>query len=191
MPYGHQRAPVRPWIQRLGQPPLSTTPLEQLQDQVLPGALRPEARWACREVAASDLDTGLACRAAREFTGQTLHGWGLPDVADDAAVIVSELVTNALQHGLRNLTGAAHDQVELYWWRLAAQIICMVTDPGAEPPVMVQPDPLSEAGRGLHVVDALSATWGWTRLGACRKAVWATLPVPRADAVDGRQSQTV
>jgi anti-sigma regulatory factor (Ser/Thr protein kinase) len=190
MPYGHQRAPVRPGTRRLGQSPLSTTPLDQLREQVLPGALRPAARWAFREIEPSALDTGLACRAAREFTGQTLRGWGLPAVTEDAVVIVSELVTNALQHGLRGLTGAVHDPVELIWWRQAGRIICMVTDPGDSPPVMVQPDPFAEAGRGLHVVDALSATWGWTRLGESRKAVWATLPVPGADAADGRPGRT-
>jgi anti-sigma regulatory factor (Ser/Thr protein kinase) len=180
MPYGQQSAPVRPGSRRFAQQPISP-----LSEQVLPGPVLPAARWVSREIAASPLDTGLACRAAREFTGQILLGWDLPEVAGDAAVIVSELVTNALQHGLRDLS-PVRDQVELIWWRRAGQVICMVTDPGAEPPVMVeQPDPFAEQGRGLHVVDALSATWGWTRLGGCRKAVWATLPVPRADAMDG------
>jgi anti-sigma regulatory factor (Ser/Thr protein kinase) len=177
MPYGHQRAPLRPGSRSLGQQPVSTLP-----EQALPEALMPAARWVCRQIAAAPPDAALACRGAREFTGQTLQGWGLPDLADDAALIVSELVTNALRHGLRDLS-AVPDQVELIWWRRTGQIICMVTDPGAEPPVMVlQPDPFAEEGRGLHVVDALSATWGWTRLGGCRKAVWATLPVSGADA---------
>lgn len=180
MPYGQQRAPVRPGSRRLSQQPISPSP-----QQVLPGAVLPAARWVCRRPASSPLDTGLACRSAREFTGQILRGWGLPEMAGDAAVIVSELVTNALRHGLRDL-GAVPDQVELIWWRRAGQVICMVTDPGTEPPVMIeQPDPLAEEGRGLHVVDALSATWGWAMLSSCRKAVWATLPVPGADPVGG------
>jgi anti-sigma regulatory factor (Ser/Thr protein kinase) len=180
MPYGQPPAPVRPGRPRFGRPPFSVLP-----DQVLPGTPLPAARWVCRRIAASPLDTGLACRGAREFTGQILSGWGLRELAEDATVIVSELVTNALRHGLRDV-GAWPDQVELIWWRRAGQIICMVTDPGAEPPVMVpQPDPFAEEGRGLHVVDALSDTWGWTRLGGCRKAVWAILPVPGADAMDG------
>jgi anti-sigma regulatory factor (Ser/Thr protein kinase) len=181
MPHAQRRAPVHPGGRGFGQQPLSTTPPEQ----VLPRTWWPAARWVCRPVAESPVETGLASRAAREFTGQILQGWGLLEVVEDAAVIVSELVTNALRHGLRDL-GAVPEQVELIWWRRTGQIICMVTDPGAEPPVMVeQPDPLAEEGRGLHVVDALSATWGWTRLGGCRKAVWATLRVPGADAVDG------
>jgi anti-sigma regulatory factor (Ser/Thr protein kinase) len=180
MPYGQQHAPVRPGGGRFGQQSISALP-----GQVLPGPLLPAARWVCRQTATSPLDTGLACRAARDFTGQILTGWGLLEMAEDAAVIVSELVTNALQHGLRDV-GSVQEQVELIWWRRSSQVICMVTDPGTEPPVMIpDPDPLAEEGRGLHVVDALSTTWGWTRLGGCRKAVWATLPVPGAKALGG------
>jgi len=148
---------------------------------LLPGALPPAARWVCRQVASSPPEAGLACRGAREFTGQILRGWGLLALAEDAAVIVSELVTNALLHGCE-LSAAVQDQVELILWRQAGQMVCAVTDPGPEPPVLVSPDPLAEAGRGLQVVEALSVTWGWTRLGGCRKAVWAALRVPGAEA---------
>ena len=44
---------------------------------------------------------------------------------------------------------------------------------------------LAEAGRGLQVVEALSAAWGWTRLTGRRKAVWAALPLPVAAAGTG------
>src|SRR5579872_4563882 len=162
MPYGQQYAPVRPGSRRLGQRPPSTCP----PGRVMSDPLLPAARWVCEHMAPSALDAGLASRAARDFTGQLLGRWGLLAVAEDAAVIVSELVTNALRHGLRDLSGAA-SQVELIWWLRAGEITCMVTDPGAEPPVMTPPDPLAE-------------TWGWTKLEGCRKAVWATLPVPAA-----------
>ena len=177
MPYGQQYAPVRPGSRRLGQRPTST----RLPDHVMPDALLPAARWVCEQIAPSALDAGLASREAREFTGQILLGWGLTTLTEDATVIVSELVTNALRHGLRGSSGAAPAEVELIWWRQLGQVTCMVTDPGAEPPVMAPSDPLAEAGRGLHVVEALSGTWGWTRLDGRRKAVWATMPV-RPDA---------
>jgi anti-sigma regulatory factor (Ser/Thr protein kinase) len=177
MPYGQQYAPVRPGSRRLGQRPA----FARLPDQVRHEALLPAARWVCEQIPLSALDAGLASRAAREFTGRILLAWDLLPLAEDAAVIVSELVTNALQYGLRGLSGAASAEVELIWWRQAGQITCMVTDPGAEPPVMAPADPLAEAGRGLHVVEALSDVWGWTWLAGCRKAVWATLLV-RPDA---------
>lgn len=179
MSHGQQGAPVQIRERRydqdpspigLPEPPLAPTAL-------WPGALHPAARWACRPVASSDVDAGRECRGAREFTGQTLRGWDLPMLAEDAAVIVSELVTNALLHGC-GLSTATAGHVELILWRQDGQMVCAVTDPGPEPPVLVSPDPLAEAGRGLQVVEALSAAWGWTRLGGCRKAVWAALAVP-------------
>ena len=183
MSHGQQRAPVQLRERRYDQDPSPIGLPEQLlpgaplHSALLPGALLPAARWVCRQVASSPRDAGLACRGAREFTGQVLRGWGLLALAEDAAVIVSELVTNALLHGC-DLSAAAQDKVELILWRQAGQMVCAVTDPGSEPPVLVSADPLAEAGRGLQVVQALSATWGWTRLGSCRKAVWAALPVP-------------
>jgi anti-sigma regulatory factor (Ser/Thr protein kinase) len=102
-------------------------------------------------------------------------------MADDAAVIVSELVTNALMHGGRAVTGAAHEDVELILCHGSGQVVCAVTDPGTGAPVLVQPDPFGEAGRGLHMVQALSATWGWTRLGGSRKVVWAAMGDPGTD----------
>jgi anti-sigma regulatory factor (Ser/Thr protein kinase) len=146
--------------------------------QLLSSALLPAARWVSRQIVSCQLDPGSASGAAREFTGQTLRGWGLLALAEDAMVIVSELVSNALRHGS---DGAAHDRVELIFWRRAGEVVCAVTDPGARAPVMAEPDPLSEAGRGLHVVEALSATWGWTRLSDRRKAVWAALTMPRPE----------
>ena len=189
MLHGQQRTPVRIWDRRDDQEPLPIGLPEQLLPGALlhgarrPGALLPAARWSCRHIGSSPRDAGLACRSAREFTGQTLRGWGLPVLAEDAAVIVSELVTNALLHGCAR--GAAADQVELLLWRRAGQMVCAVTDPGPQPPVLVSAAPLAEAGRGLQVVQALSVTWGWTRLGGRRKMVWAALRLPRAQSPAG------
>jgi anti-sigma regulatory factor (Ser/Thr protein kinase) len=187
---GHSSAPL------LGHPPASTLTERWREGQELPwdaglpewlspglgpsGAPLPTARWVCRQIGSGHLEMGLAARAAREFTGQILRGWGLLVLADDAAVIVSELVTNALMHGGSAVNGAAREDVELILWRQPGQVVCAVTDPGTGVPALVQPDPFGEAGRGLHVVQALSATWGWARLGDSRKAVWAALGVPGA-----------
>jgi len=183
MLHGQQRAPVRTRDRREDQEPSPIGLPEQLLPGALlhgalrPGALLPAARWVCRPIGSFPRDAGLACRGAREFTGQTLRGWGLPVLAEDATVIVSELVTNALLHGCAK--GSAADQVELLLWRRAGQMVCAVIDPGPLAPVLVSPGPLAEAGRGLQVVQALSVTWGWTRLGGRRKVVWAALRLPR------------
>jgi Histidine kinase-like ATPase domain len=185
--HGQQSAPVQVRERRYDQDPSPVSlPERQLpgtlpRNGLRPGTLRPAARWVCRQVVSSPLEAGLACRGAREFTGQTLGGWGLLVLAEDTTVIVSELVTNALVHGC-DLSAAMPGQVELFLWRQAGQMVCAVTDPGPAPPVLASPDPLAEAGRGLQVVQALSATWGWTRLGGGRKAVWAALRVPPTEA---------
>jgi anti-sigma regulatory factor (Ser/Thr protein kinase) len=160
-------------------PPSSAGPT----DFFTAASVLPTPNWVRRQVVSCQPDLGLAAKAAREFSAQTLRGWGLPVLADDAAVIVSELVSNAIRHGVdgRNSSGAAYDRIELILWRRSGQIICAVTDPGTGTPALANPDPLAEQGRGLHVVEALAATWGWTRLGDCRKAVWAALPAPGAE----------
>jgi anti-sigma regulatory factor (Ser/Thr protein kinase) len=123
-------------------------------------------------------------RHAREFTQQTLVAWDLGKVIEDASVIVSELVTNALRHGLPRLPdGPAADPVELFFWQGGGLLFAAVTDPAADPPVPADPGPHAEAGRGLHVIDALASAWGWGMLDTCRKAVWASLRVPAPDSV--------
>lgn len=174
MSHGHPRAPVLT-AGSGGHAPSSPG----LPDMMLPGALLPAARWVCRRIVSRPHDPGLASKTAREFTTQILRGWGLLALAEDATVIVSELVTNAIRHGGRS--AVVPDPVELILWRQSGQVVCAVTDPGADPPVLTQAEPLAEAGRGLHVVEALSATWGWTRLSGRRKAVWAALPLSAAE----------
>jgi anti-sigma regulatory factor (Ser/Thr protein kinase) len=186
MSHGQQSAPVRIRERGYDQDPSPVSLPERLlpgallRSGLLPGTLLPAARWVCPQIVSSPLEAGLACRGAREFAGRTLGGWGLRVLAEDTTVIVSELVTNALVHGC-DLSAAMSGQVELFLWRRDGQMVCAVTDPGPAPPILVSPGPLAEAGRGLQVVQALSATWGWTRLGGCRKAVWAALRVPGAD----------
>jgi anti-sigma regulatory factor (Ser/Thr protein kinase) len=183
MSHGQPRAPVLGRDGRAGQQSSLVGPPELL----LATGLLPAARWVCRQIAACQPGKCPGSSAAREFAGQILQGWGLPALAEDASVIVSELVTNALKHGNRGAGATARNRVELILWHRPDEVICAVTDSGAEPPVLGQPDPLAEAGRGLHVVQALSATWGWTRLTDRRKAVWAALPVPDHGCGRGRR----
>ena len=186
MSQGHHRAPVRtgsgPFVQ---EPPHASVP----EDTWLEAAPAP-ALGAC-QVASCPLDPGAtASGAARDFTRHILGSWGLLVLAEDAAVIVSELVTNALCHGVRDTNGPvrdgpAHDRVELILLRRAGEMVCAVTDPGAGHPVLGTPEPTAEAGRGLCVIESLAATWGWTRLDAHKKAVWATLRIPGVDGANG------
>lgn len=117
-----------------------------------------------------------AIKPARDFTAALLREWRLDALIPDAVLIASELAANAVRHGSRE-----GEPVELAWACQPGELICVVTDSSAEPPVQAQPDLGSESGRGLQIVDAFADSWGWALLGPGRKAVWATvgLPAPR------------
>jgi anti-sigma regulatory factor (Ser/Thr protein kinase) len=116
---------------------------------------------------------------ARSFTRQALACWDLAELTDDAQVIVTELLANAIQHagpgrpGVRPQARAA--ALGLWLLRQADGLMCVVTDPSDLVPALQQPTGTGECGRGLHVVHALSDHWGWTLLREHGKAVWAIL----------------
>jgi anti-sigma regulatory factor (Ser/Thr protein kinase) len=118
-----------------------------------------------------------ATRSAREFTAAALGGWQLDALIQDAVMIASELAANAIRHAAPAAAGAA--AVELAWWHRADMLTCVVTDASSDPPVLAAPDLGAETGRGLQIVDALAAAWGWTLLGDNEKAVWAALRLPQ------------
>ncbi len=120
-----------------------------------------------------------AARRARSFTRSTLASWDLAELADDAQVIVSELLANAVRHAGPGPAGSARQAwtaaLGLWLLRHADGLMCVVTDPSDSAPALKQPGETGESGRGLHVVHALSDHWGWTRLSEHGKAVWAIL----------------
>lgn len=56
-------------------------------------------------------------------------------------------------------------------------MLVVVADPGRQVPVLRDPDYLAESGRGLHVINGLSDTWGCTTPTDAGKAVWALFSV--------------
>lgn len=116
-------------------------------------------------------------RVARDFAVATLRRWRLGALCEDAAVIVSELVTNAVRHG-RPLGGGAEPLVRLTLARQGGLLVCIVADACVGEPSMRDSDDDCENGRGLYVVEALSRIWGWTPLPGSGKAVWAALTIP-------------
>lgn len=101
---------------------------------------------------------------ARRFVGETLATWGRDSQSEDAAAVVSELASNAVLHAGSDFAVAVG--------RLADGIRIAVADDSALAPI-VRP-PAGAAGRGLHIVAALSADWGIEPL-PDGKAVWAEL----------------
>ncbi len=84
---------------------------------------------------------------------------GLGEYADDADIITSELVTNAVQHVCDN--GTETIGVTLTRARDPAAVTIAVSDSSPEAPVRRDTSAASEQGRGLQIVEALSAHWGW------------------------------
>jgi anti-sigma regulatory factor (Ser/Thr protein kinase) len=118
-------------------------------------------------------------KTGRDFTRATLAEWDMPALADVAELVVSELLTNALRHGVpsaRNLVG--EHCIRLRLLAQAPYMMCMVTDPGSDIPVLRESEPTSESGRGLNVVEACSVRWGWHLLDEGGKVVWALLRPP-------------
>jgi anti-sigma regulatory factor (Ser/Thr protein kinase) len=116
-------------------------------------------------------------RTARHFVRELLTCWGLESLADDAELIVDELVVNAVLHGTRTgaLRPGAASVLRLCMLRRIGEVMVAVVDPGNEAPIPRQPDWAGESGRGLQIVGALSHVWGWSPIAGHGKAVWAVL----------------
>ena len=109
---------------------------------------------------------------ARWHVRDALDSHGLGEYAADAEIITSELVTNAVQH-LRG-KGTETIGVSLTHAGSPAVVTVVVSDPSPEGPVRRDAPAGSDQGRGLQIVEALSAHWGWRR--ECSgKAVFAVL----------------
>ncbi len=103
--------------------------------------------------------------AARAFVLATLECRDAP-LAADAALVVSELATNAVRYG------GAGFSVTLSC--LAQGVRISVRDSGPELPSLRSSSPFDPGGRGLPIVDALCPNWGTTRRHD-GKVVWAEL----------------
>lgn len=118
-----------------------------------------------------DLPTSLAAaRRARSFLEEACADWTVPALLADAALIGTELVTNAIEH----TAGPCHLRVSLDDRGLWIEVRDYL--PGE--PVRPQPRLVGGTGGfGLHVVAALTRRWGTT----CHtdgKTVWALVGRP-------------
>ena len=129
-----------------------------------------------------------SARAARNFTRLTLAEWRMSRLSDVAELVVCELVTNALRHGLLSAGWMPGEHpVRLRLLRQDPYLMCMVIDPDSVGPVRIDSHSGAESGRGLQVVESCSVRWGWRPLdgragengpGEAGKMVWAVLQSP-------------
>ncbi|KNB52095.1 ATP-binding protein [Streptomyces caatingaensis] len=124
-----------------------------------------------------------AVRTARRFTRITLNQWGIQRVFDDVALVVSELVTNAMRYAApADPPGGGYEPpIRLHLMRWTTRLVCAVRDPSEESPVAGEAGAGDEHGRGLLLVENFSDAWGWHPLvGALHgKVVWALFRLPR------------
>ncbi|MDX2599410.1 SpoIIE family protein phosphatase [Streptomyces caniscabiei] len=125
--------------------------------------------------AASFAAVSRSVATARSFVRDTLQGWGFADIVDDAVVLTSELVTNAVIHA-----------------GTSADVLCLRADDGVRIEVadrypereiplqgshinMGSPD--REGGRGLQLCAAMATRWG-VEYTSTHKQVWFQLDLP-------------
>ena len=109
---------------------------------------------------------GQSPARAREFTRRVLSG-DPPEIREAALLLVSELVTNAVEH--------ARSGVLLVLERDGRRLRVEVHDAGGPLPGRSEASgPRDEHGRGLHLVEALAQDWG-VEPGRPGKAVWFEL----------------
>jgi len=104
--------------------------------------------------------------AARHFAVATLRAWGAADLADDAALVVTELAANAIVHAKSGFTVILSARGSSL--RIAVRDACPLPDEGR---AALMPIPL----HGLGAVDALARDWGVESLGKAGKTVWVDL----------------
>ena len=108
----------------------------------------------------------------RHAVTEVLDGWGFESgTREDLLLVVSELVTNAVVHGV--------EPIVVTMVRADERVRVEVTD-GADrssPQGNPRPPVDAENGRGLAVVTHLAVAWGWRATPGNGKTVWAELPM--------------
>jgi anti-sigma regulatory factor (Ser/Thr protein kinase) len=161
-PYCESHAEVRGVVISEGQLEWTVDYWAQQPGQTRPRPLPAEVLLRLRPVSWA---TTRARHAVRDFCTER----GMTDVVDDAALLTSELVTNAVRHAARLVT--------MHVVQREGTLVVTVTD-DAEGPADARPgmpESMSPKGRGLFIVNELAGDWGMTTKDG-ETAAWFRLP---------------
>ena len=127
-----------------------------------------EAGPAASAVRTSDVFVPVAgaVPAARRFVAATLRAWGEQPLLADAALVTSELATNAVQH--------AGSPFRISVRRSATAVRIAIEDAGPAQPELRTSEPEEFGGRGVAIVAKIARTWGCDTADD-GKVVWAEL----------------
>jgi|HubBroStandDraft_1064217.scaffolds.fasta_scaffold15654_2 anti-sigma regulatory factor (Ser/Thr protein kinase) len=134
-----------------------------------------EIAGPCLEMPARPGAVPLARHHARRFLADA----GLSDASGPVELVVSEIVTNAVRAcgGLdaRRRAGGGPAPVIRLWLAVAGSgVLVAAWDPGPGRPERQEAGPDAERGRGLLLIEAITAAWGSSALaGEPGKVVWA------------------
>ena len=134
-------------------------------------------RWHGREWRRFDADPACG-QIVRDWISHVVAAHPGPADPADAALVVSELFANAVMHG----PPGGQVLVGYVLWHQGARIV-VIDGGGATVPRLRDSTGLDEGGRGLQVVDALSAQWGSFRT-LRAQVVWCDLGQPMRVAAD-------
>lgn len=101
--------------------------------------------------------------SAREFVRDTLCSWEID--CPEAIAVVGELASNAVRHG--------KGPFEVHLVAGVDKLRLEVHDRSPSVPAMRSFSTDSLGGRGLHIVEAYSASWGVEPVAGNGKCVWA------------------
>ena len=105
---------------------------------------------------------------ARDLMVTALRVWRLEALLNEATLVATELVANAVQHGSGRYLVFSVERPSL------SRVRIRVTDQSRVQPVLQSPSEEETRGRGLLLVAALAAEWD-TDVHASGKTVWADL----------------
>ncbi|MFC8826422.1 ATP-binding protein [Streptomyces sp. NPDC057137] len=115
-------------------------------------------------------------RQVRRIVSAQLRYWQLDPLIDQAALGVTELLTNVHRH-------AQPDKMCTVDIRLLLdRLTVAVHDHDPRLPTIKEADPLDMCGRGLALIEAVSESWGARAEGDAGKVIWFTLPAPSTAA---------